>query len=44
MKPAHNSDFDISLTIAFDYEPKNILEEIREMYKVITNSIETITV
>lgn len=44
MKPAQNSDFEYSLKIDFDVEPKNIIEEIREIFKVITNSIETITV
>lgn len=44
MKPAHDSDFEYALKIDFDTEPKNIIEEVKEIFKIITNSMETITV
>lgn len=39
-KPVHNSDFDYSLEVEFENEPKNIIEEIRMMIKIIFNNIE----
>lgn len=41
-KPVQNSDFDYSLEVEFENEPKNIIEEIRMMFKIIFNNIEAL--
>ena len=38
-KPAHHSQFEHSLELAFDDEPENIIEEIRTMFKAMFEKI-----
>lgn len=35
LKPAHNSDFDFAVELDFNKEPKNILQEISALIKVV---------
>lgn len=39
LKPAHLSDFQFAIEIEFNKEPKNILEEVRGLFSVVTSII-----
>ena len=39
LKPVHESDFTYPLELEFYKEPENLIEEIREIFKVIKENI-----